>query len=167
MVFNGIERFLRESSHANSRTFHMSLTYFWIHIVHLGIQCMTSFISASEPELPATDPTATVLTTDFPSTPLRSTDDAPSLPPISTNPHPSLSDALAGDPPPPTNFAAFIMLNPYVADEHLWQEYYSKGLMMSDQAKVAMVLPDKKVLPNLVVRDVITKGRGWREHQAK
>jgi hypothetical protein len=55
----------------------------------------------------------------------------------------------------PDLFPAFLLRNPYLADGNLWADYYSKEVMMSPAAKAAMVLPDKKPLPNLVVRDAI------------
>ena len=46
-------------------------------------------------------------------------------------------------------------VNPFVVDGNLWADYYSKDVMMSSAAKESMVFPDKKSLPNLVVRDAI------------
>lgn len=57
----------------------------------------------------------------------------------------------------PNDFADFLLLNPHVADGNLWADYYTKAVMMSPQAKSEMVLPDKKPLPNLVIRDAIVK----------
>jgi hypothetical protein len=66
---------------------------------------------------------------------------------------PRKSDTVS---PSLADFSAFLMLNPYVADGNLWGEYYSKNVMMSPEAKEGVVLPDKKQLPNLVVRDAVT-----------
>jgi hypothetical protein len=55
-------------------------------------------------------------------------------------------------------FSQFIVVNPYVVDSHLWSDYYSMDVMMSLEAKDAMVLPDKKALPNLVSRETIRGG---------
>jgi hypothetical protein len=57
--------------------------------------------------------------------------------------------------PSPDDFIRFLLLNPYVVDGNIWSDYYSKQTMMSLEAKAAMVLPDKKPLPNVVVRDII------------
>jgi hypothetical protein len=113
MIFDGIEKYIAESSQTRGRTFHVTMTYFWIQIVHLGIQSVVS------------------------PTPLDP----------STNAH-SMSAS-------PDDFASFLLRNPYVADGNLWADYYSKEVMMSPAAKAGMVLPDKKPLPNLVVRDAI------------
>jgi len=52
-------------------------------------------------------------------------------------------------------FARFLLVNPHVVDGNLWSDFYSKDVLMSPEAKTAMVLPDKKPLPNLVARDAI------------
>lgn len=82
------------------------MTYFWIQIVHLGIQNTPS----------NSDATQSVL----------------------------------------NEFARFLLVNPHVVDGNLWSDFYSKDVLMSLEAKTAMVLPDKKPLPNLVARDAIT-----------
>ncbi|KAJ6591376.1 ADP-ribosylation factor family-domain-containing protein [Mycena sp. CBHHK59/15] len=40
MIFAGIERYIAQSAQARGRTFHVSMTYFWIQIVHFGIRSM-------------------------------------------------------------------------------------------------------------------------------
>ncbi|KAJ7250601.1 ADP-ribosylation factor [Mycena rebaudengoi] len=109
MVFEGIERYITQSSQTRGRTFHVTMTYFWIQMVHFGI---------------------------------RSTPDA----------DPAVEKLAESE-----EFMRFLLLNPFVADGGLWAQYYSKDVMMSVKAKAEMVLPDKKALPNLVVRDAITK----------
>lgn len=71
-----------------------------------------------------------------------------STPPVSgsTNSSPSLNE-----------FGRFLLANPHVVDGNLWSDFYSKEVLMSREAKTAMVLPDKKPLPNLVARDAITR----------
>lgn len=117
MIFAGIEKYIRESAKTRGRTFHVTMTYFWIQIVHLGIRNTS------------------------PSTNAQSTNDAP----ITTT---STSAS-------PDDFGLFLLLNPYVADGNLWADYYYKDTIMNPKAKAEMVLPDKKPLPNLVVRDAI------------
>ncbi|KAG6836609.1 hypothetical protein H0H93_006159 [Arthromyces matolae] len=117
MIFEGIERYISESPQARGRTFHVTMTYFWIQVVHLGIRNM----------LPSND--------------LKTSDTT----------LPSSISGMAS----PDQFTLFLALNPYVADGNLWADYYSKEMMMSPIAKAGMVLPDKKQLPNLVVRDAI------------
>jgi hypothetical protein len=109
MVFEGIERYIVQSSQTRGRTFHVTMTYFWIQMVHFGI---------------------------------RSTPDVDSV-----------VEKLAES----EEFMRFLLLNPFVTDGGLWEQYYSKDVMMSVKAKAEMVLPDKKPLPNLVVRDAINR----------
>ncbi|ELU40464.1 ADP-ribosylation factor [Rhizoctonia solani AG-1 IA] len=53
------------------------------------------------------------------------------------------------------DFCRFLLLNPYVADGSLWEDYYSKDVIMTTNAKENMVLPDKLPLPSLIARDSI------------
>ncbi|KAG6902517.1 hypothetical protein C0995_015710 [Termitomyces sp. Mi166 len=117
-IFEGIEKYINESPQARARAYHVTMTYFWTQIVHLGIRNI----------LPWTDLKTTETT---------------------------LSSNISGM-ESPDQFALFLVLNPYVADENLWADYYSKEVMMSPAAKEGMVLPDKKPLPNLVTRDGIS-----------
>jgi len=117
MIFNGIQKYIEQSPQPGGRAFHLTMTYFWIQIVHLGIQSVSLSMGPEKPIDPSLSSPA---------------------------PNPSL------DP-----FARFLLLNPYISDANLWTEYYSKEVMMSPGAKAALVLPDKKPLPNLVVRDAI------------
>ena len=65
---------------------------------------------------------------------------------------PALSDSTK---PSLNEFARFLLVNPHVVDGNLWSDFYSRDVLMSPEAKIAMVLPDKKALPNLVARDTI------------
>ncbi|KAF9003111.1 Arf-domain-containing protein [Hymenopellis radicata] len=38
MIFDGIERFIAQSPLSNGHKFHVTMTYFWIQVVHLGIR---------------------------------------------------------------------------------------------------------------------------------
>ena len=38
MIFKGIEDYIKNSQQTKGRAFHVSMTYFWIQIVHLGIR---------------------------------------------------------------------------------------------------------------------------------
>ncbi|KAJ7148639.1 ADP-ribosylation factor [Mycena crocata] len=38
MIFEGIERYISQSAQTRGRTFHVTMTYFWIQIVHFGIR---------------------------------------------------------------------------------------------------------------------------------
>ncbi|KAF8666696.1 GTP binding [Rhizoctonia solani] len=108
MIFDGIEKYIRKSAQTTGRTFHITMTYFWIQIVHFGIQSMP-------------------------------TDDT------------QVSRGANED------FCRFLLLNPYVADGSLWEDYYSKDVIMTTNAKENMVLPDKLPLPSLIARDSIRK----------
>lgn len=57
----------------------------------------------------------------------------------------------------PNNFVDFLLINPHITDGNLLTDYYTEETMMSLKAKFEMVLPDKKPLPNFVVRYAIVK----------
>ncbi|KAF4599091.1 hypothetical protein EYR40_006180 [Pleurotus pulmonarius] len=63
LIFNGIERYIKESGQAGGRTFHLTMTYLWIQLVHFGIQNVTASLPASAPS------------DKFPNPPPSSTDD--------------------------------------------------------------------------------------------
>lgn len=107
MIFKGLAAYIDNSNQAKGKAFHLTMTYFWIQIVHLGIR---------------NTPPAT----------------------LSSN-QASLNE-----------FARFLLVNPHVVDGNLWSDFYSKDVLMSQEAKTVMVLPDKKPLPNLATRDAIT-----------
>ncbi|CAE6435243.1 unnamed protein product [Rhizoctonia solani] len=109
MIFDGIEKYIRTSVQTTGRTFHVTMTYFWIQIVHFGMQSM-----------PVEDVQVNYEAND--------------------------------------DFCRFLLLNPYVADGTLWEDYYSKDLMMTPNAKENMVLPDRVPLPSLITRDSIRRG---------
>ncbi|KDR67804.1 hypothetical protein GALMADRAFT_216186 [Galerina marginata CBS 339.88] len=117
LIFKGLEKYISVSPQTKGRSFHVSMTYFWIQIVHFGIRNM------------------------------------PTTPSSIASPSPPLSEPNLAS---PDDFARFLLINPHVADGNLWSDYYTKDVMMSPKAKAEMVLPDKKPLPNLVVRDAIT-----------
>jgi hypothetical protein len=106
MIFDGIERYIAQSAQARGLTFHITMTYFWIQIVHFGIRSMPPMYSS----LP--NPT------DSSSTLVEAVQKTETL-------SPSLDD-----------FAAFLMLNPYVTDGNLWANYYSKYVLMSPEVMI-------------------------------
>ena len=132
MIFDGIERYIAKSTQTRGRTFHMTMTYFWIQIVHFGIRSMPPMYSLPSP----TDSSSTLVEEAVQKTEALS---------------PSLDD-----------FSAFLMLNPYVTDGNLWSNYFSKVVMMSPEAKSGVVLPDKKPLPNMVARDAVAVQKAAR-----
>ena len=108
MIFDGLEKYIKTSPQTTGRTFHVTMTYFWIQIVHFGMQSMPI-------EMPTKD---------------QGENDG---------------------------FSRFLLLNPYVVDGSLWGDYYTKGVIMTPEAKEQMALPDKKPLPNLIARDSVRK----------
>jgi hypothetical protein len=42
MIFDGLERYIAQSEQTRGRTFHVTMTYFWIQMVHFGIRSMPS-----------------------------------------------------------------------------------------------------------------------------
>ncbi|TFK61052.1 hypothetical protein BDN72DRAFT_904447 [Pluteus cervinus] len=129
IIFDGLATYIAQSTQTRGRTFHFTMTYFWIQIVHFGMSSMTHLVA------PSSYPT----------------------PGGTSNAVPSQGQAGQAVPPLPDSandeFAKFILINPHVVDGNLWAEYFSKEVMMSPTAKEEMVLPDKKPLPSLVVRD--------------
>ena len=125
MIFDGIRRYITESAQARGRTYHVTMTYFWVQLVHLGIRNMPPIPSVTSE---SADSTATLVDE-------KPTTDSPT--------------------PSPDDFVRFVLLNPHVVDGNIWSDYYSKETMMNLEAKARMVLPDKKPLPNLVIRDAI------------
>lgn len=107
------------------------MTYFWIQIVHFGIR--------NVPPSAPTDP--------------RASNDTLSESDITSESKTTTSHG-------PNNFARFLLINPHVADGNLWSDYYTREVIMTPAAKAEMVLPDKKPLPNLVIRDAINKYTG-------
>ncbi|KAJ7178129.1 ADP-ribosylation factor [Mycena filopes] len=112
LIFDGIEKYIAKSEQTRGRTFHVTMTYFWIQMVHFGIR-----------SVPA--------------------------------PPPTIDSETKGD--QVDAFTRFLVLNPFLADGNLWAEYYSKEVIMTPAAKAAMVLPDKKPLPNVVPQVVSEK----------
>ncbi|KAJ3735968.1 ADP-ribosylation factor [Lentinula guzmanii] len=114
MIFTGIEKYINQSSktQTRSRTFHVTMTYFWIQIVHFGICRML-------------------------------------IPTPSTSPNPQ--DTKNNEKNKKNQlFAQFILSNPFVTQGNLWEEYYSREVIMSPEAKEGMVFPDRKPLPSLI-----------------
>ncbi|KAJ7732693.1 ADP-ribosylation factor [Mycena metata] len=127
MIFDGIEKYIAHSNQTRGRTFHVTMTYFWIQMVHFGIRSVSSQLGAS----------ATGDVGDS-----ESKDSRSSMQTLVEDPDEKPTDSDA--------FARFIICNPFLADSNLWAQYYSKGVIMTSEAKKAMVLPDRKPLPNIV-----------------
>lgn len=116
MIFSGIENFIARSPIASGR---VSMTYFWIQLVHLGIRSTPRFGASNASEI-------------------------------------TLVDSVE---PSSEDFIRFLLMNTDLLVGNLWTAFYSKDTMMSPEAKAGVILPDKKSLPNLVVRDAISRMR--------
>ncbi|PBK95277.1 hypothetical protein ARMGADRAFT_1163892 [Armillaria gallica] len=119
MIFDGIENFIARSPIASGRTYHVTMTYFWIQLVHLGIR----------------------------NTPPSGASNASEI---------MLVDSVE---PSPEDFIRFLLMNTHLLVGNLWTAFYSKDAMTSPEAKADVILPDKKPLPNLVIRDAISRMR--------
>ncbi|KAF9051269.1 hypothetical protein BJ165DRAFT_1400811 [Panaeolus papilionaceus] len=126
MLFNGLEKYITHTASIDKKTFHLSMTYFWSQIVHFGIRKFPLGLQSPISEAPA-------LPDHFSDQEASQTDPQSTLEP----------------------FSAFLLVNPHVADSNLWSEYYSnlKSVLMSSKAKSEMVLPNKKPLPSITIRD--------------
>jgi len=52
------------------------------------------------------------------------------------------------------DFKMFLMVNPCMTDENMYQKYYEEGIPESEDAKKQMILPKKKSLPSIVFKPV-------------
>lgn len=55
------------------------------------------------------------------------------------------------------DFGLFLLVNPFFVDGNLWEDYYSREVIMTPDAKATMTLPDKKPLPNIVAKELAPK----------
>lgn len=55
MIFDGIQNYITNSTQTTGRAFHITMTYFWIQIVHYGIASMPA--ASSLPVAPDKDTT--------------------------------------------------------------------------------------------------------------
>ena len=56
MIFKGLEQYIATSSLTKGRSFHFSMTYFWIQIVHFGIRNMPPAVSSNTEPTSASPP---------------------------------------------------------------------------------------------------------------
>jgi hypothetical protein len=142
MIFDGIEKYISHSQQTTGRSFHVTMTYFWVQVVHFAMRSAQITPGSAEKY---TQPAS--------GSELFESKESKAAP---TSPVPAIVDSAM--PRYAEEFARFLLLNPYVVDGTLWQNYYSKEVMMSPEAKRQMVLPDKKPLPNFIERDEIRTG---------
>ncbi|KAM7206123.1 P-loop containing nucleoside triphosphate hydrolase protein [Naviculisporaceae sp. PSN 640] len=130
-IFDGFRDYIDKSAKVHGKTFHLTMTYFWVQMVHLGIAR----------NLHGSDADAT-----------REKDQR--------NAH-SLTDTSGEDPEEweevknpnsadENSFGRFLMLNPFLVDGQLWADYYSKEVLMSPPAKEGLLFPDVKKLPDVL-----------------
>jgi len=60
------------------------------------------------------------------------------------------------------DFKTFLTINPCVTDSKLYLQYYDGGVVNSDDAKKEMILPKKKILPSIMM-----KNQGYGEKAKK
>jgi len=60
------------------------------------------------------------------------------------------------------DFKTFLTINPCVTDSKLYLQYYDEGVVNSDDAKKEMILPKKKILPSIMM-----KNQGYGEKAKK
>ncbi|KAF8211046.1 hypothetical protein K438DRAFT_1959246 [Mycena galopus ATCC 62051] len=125
MIFDGLEKYITQSDQTRGRTFHVTMSYFWIQMVHFGIS-MAPLARDS----------------------IR--DDTSSVQTLVENEKSGDQKTTREDEKPSDRFVRFLIANPHLVDGNLWAHYYSKEVIMTPEAKAGMVLPDKKPLPNLV-----------------
>ncbi|TDL23002.1 Arf-domain-containing protein [Rickenella mellea] len=146
-IFDGIKDYIAKSKRTTGRSFHLTMTYFWIQMVHFGIQSMP--IAPSQPDTIIEKETkgddASTITVRDQEDEFVHVKKAEASVTTLTEPSAANEDDL--------HFRQFLLLNPYVVDGNLWADYYSKDVIMTPEAKEGFVLPDKRNLPNLVARD--------------
>ncbi|KAJ3780643.1 ADP-ribosylation factor family-domain-containing protein [Lentinula aff. detonsa] len=183
MIFTGIEKYINQSSktQTRSRTFHVTMTYFWIQIVHFGICRMLSDVAGAgtgatvegkeeeerenknEKELNEEKrsrySTRDSITSDHDSSTLveslrsfdTTTTTATTMTVSTLSTSPNTQDTKNNEKNKKNQlFAQFILSNPFVTQGNLWEEYYSREVIMSPEAKEGMVFPDRKPLPSLI-----------------
>ncbi|KAJ6471873.1 ADP-ribosylation factor [Mycena sanguinolenta] len=133
MIFDGLQKYIAQSDQTRGKTFHITMTYFWIQMVHFGISSM--------PPLEITD----------------SATDTSSANTLVVEKSGDKQTPEAAE-KPNDHFVRFLLLNPHLVDGNLWAEYYSKEVIMTPEAKAEMVFPDKKPLPNLVPNAPVSSG---------
>ncbi|KAF9526856.1 ADP-ribosylation factor family-domain-containing protein [Crepidotus variabilis] len=127
-IFTGFKNYIEKSSQVHGKSFHLTMTYFWIQIIHFGITNMGISSGVSH-----------TLQADVSE--------------LGDDPNSDPNIAQSASPLPNENdFIKFLLVNPFIVDGHIWSDYYSKEVLMDRKAKEEMVLPDIKALPNVVMR---------------
>ncbi|KAJ6531374.1 ADP-ribosylation factor [Mycena vulgaris] len=61
LIFDGIERYIAKSEQTRGRTFHVTMTYFWIQIVHFGMRGMPPASPVDAESISETSSTGTLV----------------------------------------------------------------------------------------------------------
>ncbi|OAG07863.1 uncharacterized protein CC84DRAFT_1161920 [Paraphaeosphaeria sporulosa] len=109
-IFTGFRSYIDHNGNTSGKSFHTTMTYFWVQMVHLGIACMDTHARTR-------------------------------------NAHSLKSEGHGAG---LDDFAAFLTVNQYLVDGQLWADYYSKEVLMSQEAREGVVFPDIKGLPDVV-----------------
>ena len=177
MIFDGIRDYIANSKQTTGRTFHVTMTYFWIQIVHFGMRSTVSVLGSTQDGKNGhvsqemglerrreeekgiqigTEDDLTLYGSEADSVlDTKSVDDDWAMVSQTATTQQDSEDDDSKSQEENNRFHHFLLHNPHVADDGLWADYYSKDVMMNPKAKTEMVLPDKRPLPSLVVRDAI------------
>lgn len=177
MILDGIRDYIANSREMAGVTSHVTMTCFWIQIVHFAMRGMepTPGRSIKVKELKGTSETPGRETWDLLEAPddvtLRESLDDPKddlasvdddwtviISQADEQQEQQQKDADTGPNEEAIEMGAFrlfLLSNPHVVDEELWADYYSTEVMMSLTAEAELVFPDKKSLPNIVNRDFV------------
>jgi hypothetical protein len=166
-IFADIKRFIENSprtrrgggdSSSRGTTFHETMTYFWVHMVHYAMA--SSSIALGGPPLPGTNAAAngetSTKTSAIDNTGAEGVDKLGGEESEEAAAETAAETAAA----PLSDFKRFLLLNPQLANGGLFLHYYSKQRMLLDpEARSCVLLPDKAPLPSLLV-DVGAKATG-------
>ncbi|KAJ6494002.1 hypothetical protein C8R47DRAFT_395228 [Mycena vitilis] len=170
MILQGIQKHAAPSQPAVGPPFNVTMTYFWIQVVHFGICSMPpppelgsdfgslSYLESMLDSEPMFDSKSVISEPGSDWSVVEDEDDdsvAGSVQDTEEIDNATVEEEDESDGEPDFGFIRFLLASPFVTDEELWTEYYSKELMMGPKATTRMVLPDRKRLPSLVGRDVI------------
>ncbi|KAF8143106.1 hypothetical protein K438DRAFT_1939562 [Mycena galopus ATCC 62051] len=140
MIFDGLEKYIANSDETRGRTFHVTMSYFWIQMVHFGMGNMPPSLELERSMNSDAGRTQTLVADE------KSGDGD-----LKTAEAEKHENEISND-----RFVGFLLANPHLADGNLWVEYYLKEVLTSAEAKAAMMLPDREPLPNLAVRETVS-----------
>ena len=147
-IFHSIESFIERSPRTKRKdtsrgtTFHATMTYFWVHMVHYAMSTMQYGSVTQESS----------------SIELKSTSGDDALQKFSADETgESSSTLLKRDNDETAGFKRFLLMNPQLVNGGLFLHYYSKKrMLMNAEARSSVLLPDLRQLPSLLL-DVVEK----------